>query len=102
MCTHFATGEGTSTQPEGTCFFNASGHFYFRTTESASDFKEWLAGQYAAGTPVLIVFARTEATQTTEQATPHSLHTYAGTTVVDVSAEVSPITLAAEYAGVSE
>lgn len=96
-CTHFATGAGTSTQPEGTCFFNTSGHFYFRTSESAPDFKTWLAGQYAAGTPVILVFARTEATQTTEQTTPHALNSYDGTTVVEVESPVGSVELSAEY-----
>lgn len=95
ICTHFVAGEGTGTQPEGTCFFNASGHFYFRTTDSATDFKAFLKDAYDAGTPVIIVFAKS--TEATEQTDPQELTPTAGTNTISVTAEVSPITLEAVY-----
>ena len=97
ICTHFATGEGSGTQPEGTCFFNASGHLYFRTTESAADFKAWLADLYAYGTPVMLVFARTSSTQTTEHVDAQPLTTSEGANIVDATAEVGPLTAKVEY-----
>lgn len=64
-----------------------------------ANFQASLAAQYAAGTPVIIVYPL--ATETTEQTTPHSLHTAQGTNVVSVTAEVSDISLTAEYKGVA-
>ena len=63
--------------------------------ETANDLKAWLAAQYAAGTPVIVVYPL--ATPTTEQTTPHALHTSAGSNIVSVAAEVSGISLAAQY-----
>ncbi|MBO7713880.1 MAG: hypothetical protein J6S85_09950 [Methanobrevibacter sp.] len=63
LCTYFL-GKSTaqSQQPLYTCFFNSSGHFYFRTTETATDFKTWLAEQYANGTPLILFFVKSTAT----------------------------------------
>lgn len=61
LCTHFVgTEPGTSTMPVGTCFFNASGHFYFRVEDNSdtATFKAWLSAQYAAGTPVMVYYVR--------------------------------------------
>ena len=95
LCTHFAQGTASGTQPENTCFFNASGHFYFRTDKTTAQFKTWLAEQYAAGTPVMVMFVRS--TPTTESVTPQPLTTAEGTNTVSVTAEVSPIALEVEY-----
>lgn len=40
-----------------TCFFNASGHFYFRTSKSADIFSLWLKQRYAAGVPCVVAYA---------------------------------------------
>lgn len=56
LCTHF-TGLAmisSGTAAENTCFFNASGHFYFRTSMSKADFATFCAEAYAAGKPVTI------------------------------------------------
>lgn len=95
LCTHFAQGTASGTQPENTCFFNASGHFYFRTDKTTGQFKTWLAEQYAAGTPVMVMFVRS--TPTTESVTPQPLTTAGGTNTVSVTAEVGPIALSCEY-----
>lgn len=98
VCSHFqGVAQASSTQPEGTCFFNASGHFYFRVADNdPAAFKTWLADLYAAGTPVILLFARS--TETTETVTAQPLNTAAGDNTVIVTAEVSPISLAVEYA----
>lgn len=95
LCTHFVEGTPSGTQPEGTCFFNASGHFYFRSDKTTAQFKTWIAEQYAAGTPVIVMFVRS--TPTTESVTPQPLTTAKGTNTVSVTAEVSPIALEVEY-----
>lgn len=101
LCTHFLGLPQTSgSQADNTCFFNSTGHFYFRVTDNsdADAWKAWLAEQYAAGTPVIVFFVLAE--ETTEQTTPHRLHTAQGTNVVSATAEVSDISLTAEYKGV--
>ena len=77
-CTHFEGKPITSSsQSEGTCFFNASGHFYFRVADNDTDaFKAWLAGQYAAGTPVIVMYGLS--TSTTESVTAQPLSTAKG------------------------
>ena len=73
ICTHY-TGVvlGDNAVPNFTCGFNASGHMYFRqndfTSSSATSFKQWLAAQYAAGSPVVIYYIL--ATPVTEDMPP--------------------------------
>ena len=65
LCTHFlGLPQSTSTKADNTCFFNQTGHFYFRVTDNsdANAFKSWLAEQYAAGTPVVVYFVRSSST----------------------------------------
>ena len=64
----------------------------YKTVDS---FKEFLAAQYAAGTPVIVVYPLAE--ETTEQVTAQRLVTNEGTNVVSVAAEVSPVALSCEY-----
>ena len=97
LCTHFVGGEASGQQPEGTVFFNASGHCYFRTTDSASDFKAFLKGQYDAGTPVILVFALATGSQTTESFAEQPLTASEGTNTISATAEVSTIALKAKY-----
>ena len=95
LCTHFSEGTSIGIQPEGTCFFNGSGRFFFRTDKTTEQFKTWLAEQYAAGTPVMVMFVRS--TPTTESVAPQPLTAAKGTNTVDVTAEVSPVALEAVY-----
>ena len=72
LCTHFlGLPQVKSSQDDNTCFFNQTGHFYFRVTDNsdANAWKAWLAEQYAAGTPVIVWFVLAEST--TES--PHSI-----------------------------
>lgn len=64
---------------------------------SVTPFKAFLAAQYAAGTPVIVIYPLAE--EVTETVTPQPLTTAAGTNSVDATAEVSPITLEIEYKG---
>lgn len=98
LCTHFlGLPQVKSSQDDNTCFFNQTGHFYFRVTDNSDTdaFKAWLAEQYASGTPVIVFFVF--ATATTEQTTPHALHTSNGDNVVDVVSNVDPVELEVEY-----
>ena len=64
------------------------------------EWKEFIANQYAFGTPVIIVYPLDE--ETTEQVTPQALHTTAGTNTVSVTSEVDPVTLTVVYKGTEE
>ena len=59
--------------------------------------KQWLASEYANGTPVIVLYPL--ATETTEQTDPHSLVTHKGTNIVDSTANVEPVEAEIEYYG---
>lgn len=99
VCTHFkyvSTGSAL-----GGMFIGASQYWYFIPTDQTIDTVEkwtaWLASQYAAGTPVIVIYPL--ATATTETVTGQPLTTAQGTNVVDVTSNVDPVTLKAEYKG---
>ena len=103
LSTHFECYVG-STSPTyiaanaGKFWLNTAGQYFRFVIEGTMDlaqFKAWLAAQYAAGTPVIVVYPLAEAT--TESVAGQSLSTAAGTNVVSVTAEVSPIALECEY-----
>lgn len=64
---------------------------------SIDSFKAFLAAQYAAGTPVIVIYPLAE--PTTETVTGQPLSTTAGTNTVSWTAEVSGKTMACEYKG---
>lgn len=73
VCTHFeGKPTATSQQANHTCFFNSSGHFYFRANEfeSASEFKAWVKKQYDDGDPVVVYFVRSSSTTEAYTGTP--------------------------------
>ena len=105
LCTHFA-GKATSTAALDTLriYFTSGGvpRTYFYVDQTVDDFstedkfKAWIAAQYAAGTPVIVVYPL--ATGTTEQVSPKSLSTNSGTNTITVTANVSPVPLEVKYA----
>ena len=80
-------------------FIGASQYWYFiptdQTIDTVDEWTAWLAEQYAAGTPVIVLYPLAE--ETTEQTTAHALHTTHGENIVDAVAEVSPIALEIDY-----
>lgn len=103
FCTHFTFSTNVSDlELAGYVLFGSSTQRINFSSVGFTDVTEWkayLAAQYAAGTPVSITYPL--ATPTTEQTTPHSLHTVAGTNTVSVESNVDPVTLAVEYKGKS-
>lgn len=75
----------------------ASANAYFRNTDCATlaDFTAWLAAQYAAGTPVIVIYPL--AYETTESVTPQPLSTAEGTNTVNVVSDVAPVELEVDY-----
>lgn len=99
MCSHFTAVGALSSYSRGCCFKESvSFSLWYGDTKATAiaDLTAFLATQYAAGTPVIVIYPL--ATETTEQGTAHSLHTSAGDNVVDVTSNVDPVTVAAEYA----
>ena len=97
--THFAYSSGASskiTDGEMMCGV-ASTNCYFCKADmtTLADFKAWLASQYAAGTPVIVLYPLAE--PTTEQTTPQHLSTVKGDNLLTVTAEVDNITFDVTY-----
>lgn len=102
--THFALETSPTSIAVGTQRFGASGtqiysvNYYMKplTTMTVSDFKQWLADQYAAGTPVIVVYPL--ATPTTETVTGQTLTTQAGTNTISITqASLLSLDLEAKY-----
>lgn len=91
LMTHFSNTYGN------TGFRFGNGAFYTKNTlwATVGDFTSFLAAQYAAGTPVIILYPLD--TETTEQTTAHALTTADGTNTVDAVTNVGAVTLTAEY-----
>ena len=100
-CSHFlgATLSG-GTMAENTCFTNTTGHLYFRTSETAADFKQFLKDQLAAGTPVIVVYPL--ATPTTETITGQTLTITQGTNIVTAEGSVDDLELEVSYKAYAE
>jgi hypothetical protein len=108
VCTHFQAVNRT-TASESTSvnvgYFGGGNsstapYFLVRTTMELADFKSYLAAQYAAGTPVIVLYPLAEAT--TEHVTGQNLSTVSGTNTLTATAEVSPIQLSVVYKAKSE
>ena len=97
-CSHFQYSTQTSAATaDGTVITFSSANIGFRYDACADKnaFAAWLAAQYAAGTPVIVVYPLAEGT--TETVTAQPIATSEGTNVVSVIAEVSDIALEAQY-----
>ena len=88
MNTHFALETSPTSIAVGTQRFGASGtkiysaNYYMKplTTMTVSDFKQYLANQYNAGTPVIVIYPL--ATETTESVTSQTLTAQEGTNTI--------------------
>lgn len=94
--THFTyAAEG---QDLGIVFLSAQTRVYFipaDQTMTGTTWKAWLAEQYAAGTPVIVVYPLAEST--TESTTAQPLYTYTGDNTVSVTSNVDPVQLEVQY-----
>lgn len=100
FCSHFQYNTGsTSAIPDG-CIGAASGtkNIYFRNNalSTVGDWEQWLADQYAAGTPVIVVYPL--ATTTTESVAGQPLQVQAGDNVLEITqASLTGLELEAQY-----
>ena len=98
LCSHFPYSTKTSAQTDDMTvisFSSTSIGFRYDACADKTAFAAFLAAQYAAGTPVIVLYPL--ATETTEQTTAQHLNTYEGTTVVDSVANVSPLEAKVKY-----
>lgn len=101
VCSHYIFRPAGEREQPNSIFVAGSGKIvvYVDSTQSISTVDEWtawLAEQYAAGTPVIVLYPL--ATPTTDSVTAQPLHTSAGDNTVSVTANVSPVALECEYA----
>ena len=95
FCTHYSyAGSGAV---HGTYFLtNAKRVFVYTNYETASEFQAFLASQYAAGTPVIIVYPL--ATPTTEVVARQTLQVTQGDNVLEITqASIDGLELEAKY-----
>ena len=98
LCSHFPYSTKTSSQTEDETIISFSSTnigFRYDACADKTAFSGWLKAQYAAGTPVIVIYPLAE--ETTESTDPQSLTTVAGTNTIIVSAEVSDIPLEITY-----
>ena len=99
LCTHFAEDSTSGTNrmwKQGTAGDRVFFEMHDLEEDSAETMKAWAAAQYAAGTPVIVIYPLAE--QTTESVAGQPLHTHKGAeNVITVTAEVSDISLTAVY-----
>lgn len=82
------------------CYTGGTGNLCFQMIGEASLSTVDAWKEFLRTNGVYVVAAK--ATATTEQITPHSLHSYEGTTVVEADTNVDPVTLSVEYASSEE
>lgn len=96
LCTHFSYARSSAN--EGTYFLTSAKRLFMHTDfETVADWKAYLAAQYAAGTPVIVLYPLAE--EETESVTPQPLKTVAGSNTISVTAEVSGIEVDIQYRG---
>ena len=100
LCTHFIYSDAVSTScPDGGFGCGAaSTNIWFNNSAltSLEMWREWLSTQYAAGTPVIIIYPLAE--PVSEKVAAQPLQTAAGDNVVSVTANVSAVPLEVKYA----
>ena len=99
ICTHYKAVNGSDwTQSKLNTIKVGSGYLFFNTqyVQDSTSFKAYLADQYAAGTPVIVVYPL--ATATTESVAGQTLQVQDGDNVLEITqASIDGLELEAEY-----
>lgn len=100
ICSHFVcTANNASTAPVGSLFFNVSNiylHFFTEYGGDVASFKAWLAEQYNAWTPVIVVY--TLATPTTESVAGQTMNIQTWSNMIEITqAGIDNLWLYAKY-----
>lgn len=100
LCSHFDFSSVTSSQaPDGSMFYYSSSNIGFRKDGmTLAEFKSWLASEYAAGHPVIILYPL--ATPITDQVTIAPIASARRTTyVADSESELGKLNLELQFLG---
>ena len=103
LCSHFPYSTKTSAQTDDCTIISFSSTnigFRYDACADKTAFAAFLAAQYAAGTPVIVVYPLAE--ETTDSVTPQTISTSEGDNVMIVTSNVDPVTLEVEYASSEE
>lgn len=97
ICTHYPVTTRNTLTAGTVCIRNNRNGILFSTPygTTMTEWKAYLAAQYEAGTPVIIIYPLAD--EITEQVTPQPLDTEEGDNVITVVAEVSNIPLEVKY-----
>lgn len=99
FCTHLTVLKSGETTFVGSCRFARDFNVYeYKTAVGVNDitaFKQYLADQYAAGTPVIVVYPIAE--PTAKAVTPQSLRTSSGNNTIAVDSNVDPVEIEVKY-----
>ena len=102
LCSHFENSVGIDTYSRGKCLKQIAFNIWYgdNASTAVADLKQYLASQYAAGTPVIIVYPL--ATPTTETLTGQTLTITQGTNIVTATGAVSDLELEISYKAYAE
>lgn len=100
LCSHFQNVTSFANLNDNCFIADATTRIIFDEEDitTLSDWKVWLANQYANGTPVIVIYQL--ATPTTETVTGQHLHIQAGTNIVEITqASIDNLGLEISYKG---
>ena len=96
LCTHFPFGTPTVANTVHKMYGETKLQINYPTATTTDELKTWLAGQYANGTPVIVVYVLK--TPTTDSTSPQTLEVKAGDNTIQITdASLSDLVLEAQY-----
>lgn len=96
LCTHFPFGTPTVANTVHKMYGETKLQINYPTATTVDELKTWLAGQYANGTPVMVVYVLKN--PTTESVSPQVLEVKSGANTIQITdASLSDLILEAQY-----
>ena len=96
LCTHFPFGTPTVANTVHKMYGETKLQINYPTATTVDELKTWLAGQYANGTPVIVVYVLKN--PTTESVSPQVLEVKSGANTIEITdASLSDLILEAKY-----
>ena len=96
LCTHFPFGTPTVANTVHKMYGETNLQINYPAATTVDELKTWLAGQYANGTPVIVVYVLKN--PTTESVSPQTLEVKSGANTIQITdASLSDLILEAQY-----
>lgn len=98
ICSHYAwTGSSITSMDDGSFLLNGTARLCIKDSrfETAAQFKAELSAQYAAGTPVIVIYPLAE--EQAEKVDEQSLYTEEGENIINVISDVGAVELETSY-----